>query len=403
MLSIVLKCLGCRTSRSDAHPFLSIISLLSSSAFVATWLIVPYLRAYHLPLLRKDASAKKAKTTMTRRRPAKQGCVVVLLSGGVGLVLGLVAGLALSGRFLELGETPPPRQGELAGVAVTIIGDRLRSPSHVTAQLSIVSANLPQTWLGIDAYARDVPAVSRQLGKRIAPRLTLLELDNDLKPLSQRALLLSVRFWRGIRHARVLFFEVGSTVLCSSAPAALDAFGHFDWVGAAWKWAKPGSPYTVGGNGALSLRNRDALLAVLEQSRPPDKGNEDMWYVSQLAATPRLPDPVGRPPRLAPVNVSRRFAVEEVFDMGSPAPVGIYHLMRTLPYANRSRLLRLCPEAKLLFPVDHDPRCAVRCPRDDALLAAPLAEFRKKCFSTARGNDAPDCDLLVPPPRDFVA
>ena len=35
-------------------------------------------------------------------------------------------------------------------------------------------------------------------------------------------------------------------------------------------------PHAVGGNGALSLRNRDVVAAVLDDREPPAKGNEDM-------------------------------------------------------------------------------------------------------------------------------
>ena len=62
--------------------------------------------------------------------------------------------------------------------------------------------------------------------------------------------------------------------------------------------------------------------------------------------------------------------------------------MRTVPHKNRTRLLELCPEAKLLFPANHDPRCKVACPRDRAMLDAPLRVWTQRCT----GTDAPDED-----------
>ena len=103
-----------------------------------------------------------------------------------------------------------------------------------------------------------------------------------------------------------------------------------------------------------------------------------MWFVSEFAKAGHLPA-LGRAARLAPRNVSERFATEEIFDAarGEP-PVGVYHLMRTVPHANRSKLLDLCPEAKLLFPANHDPRCKAACPRDRTMLDQPLRVWTER-------------------------
>ena len=159
-------------------------------------------------------------------------------------------------------------------------------------------------------------------------------------------------------------------------------FTPYDWVGAPWKWAKPGTPHSKGGNGALSLRNRAALVALFDGGfAPPSKGNEDMLFVRALGGTNA---------RLAPKHVSRRFAVEETYDIGE-TPVGVYHLMRTMPHANRTRLLDACPEAKLLFKALHDPRCKMACPRDPELLSGPLRDWTARCAGA--GEDA-GCELV---------
>mmetsp|Transcript_29817 Transcript_29817/g.92255 ORF Transcript_29817/g.92255 Transcript_29817/m.92255 type:complete len:109 (-) Transcript_29817:30-356(-) len=79
--------------------------------------------------------------------------------------------------------------------------------------------------------------------------------------------------------------------------------------------------------------------------------------------------------RQAPKAVASRFAVEELTPADRKAPpVGVFHLMRTVPHTNRSKLLALCPEAKLLFPAVHDPRCKVACP-SKRFLDGPLRDW----------------------------
>ena len=63
-------------------------------------------------------------------------------------------------------------------------------------------------------------------------RIQSLPLPPKLRGLSQRGLLLSADFWRGLRAGRVLWFEPGTSVLCGRAAASLDDFSEWDWVGA---------------------------------------------------------------------------------------------------------------------------------------------------------------------------
>ena len=275
-----------------------------------------------------------------------------------------------------------------AAGAITVVGPR-NNAAVVAAQLALVASKLPAAWAGVDVYYRPKEKHTSAVGRIVHAidglrGVDAVPLSSSIAGLSQRALLLSADFWRNIRFDRVLWFEPGTTVLCASAALPLDApaFAPYDWVGAPWKWAKPGTPHSVGGNGALSLRNRAALVALFEDGfAPPSKGNEDMLFVRALGGTNA---------RLAPKDVSRRFAVEETYDVGT-TPVGVYHLMRTMPHANRSRLLDACPEAKLLFKALHDPRCKMACPRDPELLEGPLRDWTARC--TGAGEDA-GCELV---------
>ena len=275
-----------------------------------------------------------------------------------------------------------------AAGAITVVGPR-NNAAVVAAQLALVASKLPAAWAGVDVYYRPKEKHTSAMGRIVHAidglrGVDAVPLSSSIAGLSQRALLLNAEFWRNIRFDRVLWFEPGTTVLCASAALPLDApaFAPYDWVGAPWKWAKPGMPHSVGGNGALSLRNRAALVALFDGGfAPPSKGNEDMLFVRALGGTNA---------RLAPKDVSRRFAVEETYDVGT-TPVGVYHLMRTMPHANRSRLLDACPEAKLLFKALHDPRCKMACPRDPELLEGPLRDWTARCAGA--GEDA-GCELV---------
>jgi len=167
-------------------------------------------------------------------------------------------------------------------------------------------------------------------------------------PPDRRGLLLSSWLWRSVAAEAVLVLDT-PVALCGNSPKRVTDFvGHYDWVGAAWKWAKPGSVHEFGGNGALSLRNRTALLRVLSLHSPPAKGNEDMWFVARLHAL-SLQDPTIR---LAPRSISESWAVEEIFHA---SPFGVYHLMRSMDDTLRGRVLDFCPEARRLFPARHEP------------------------------------------------
>ena len=275
-----------------------------------------------------------------------------------------------------------------AAGAVTVIGPR-NNAAVVAAQLALVASKLPVSWRGVDVYYRPQEKHTTAVGRIVRAidglrGVDAVPLSSSIAGLSQRMLLLNADFWKNLRFDRVLWFEPGTTVLCAGASLPLDApaFAPYDWVGAPWKWAKPGTPHSKGGNGALSLRNRAALVALFEDGFvPPSKGNEDMLFVRALGSTNA---------RLAPKDVSRRFAVEETYDVGA-TPVGVYHLMRTMPHANRTRLLDACPEAKLLFKALHDPRCKMACPRDPELLEGPLRDWTARCAGA--GEDA-GCELV---------
>lgn len=86
--------------------------------------------------------------------------------------------------------------------------------------------------------------------------------------------------------------------------------------------------------------------------------NDDMWFVQKLfdmrqqggGAAGGTKGVV----RLAPREVSMKWAVEELFDEEASTPLGVYHTMRSMPDALRGTFIKRCPEAKRLFDAKHE-------------------------------------------------
>jgi len=292
-----------------------------------------------------------------------------------------------------------PEKRELffsTGVAVTIIPKRIHSPTLGLAKIRTVASQLPKNWYVL-SYIRENSAIDIHLLERLA---VVKRLPIALEALSsQREILLAHDFWLQLPSPRVLWFEFGTTIACSSWPYTLNDFEAYDWIGAKWKWARPDSPHLFGGNGAFSLRNRNAMLAALKDWKPPTRGNEDTILVRTLFEDDknRISTTLGRKPKLAPGNVSESFAVEEVFDsFRTIPPFGVYHLMRTMPAKNRTALIRACPEARLLFEPVHDPRCALRCPHNLTLIESPLRVWNQRCSSHQKFRTSPPLNNFSP-------
>ena len=350
----------------------------------------------------------------------------------------------------QLPLTPPPSSprttAAATGVAVTILLHEPNNPSNFVALLHNYLVNLPRDWrikvittpqaaprlLSIKALARLVRTTddgrggSGGSGSGSGSRVDLVVTPPTHADLDRRQLLLSPWLWgEALAPAgHALVFDAATALCGSHAGNGVEDFLDWDWVGAAWKWAKPGTPHMLGGNGALSLRNRSLCLSVVEdavakqvktsaaaavatakqqqqQPAPPAverryvasfKGNEDMWFVKELfsratfgnvtstaTATSGTIDakpnskqqqqqqqkkknkpeaaaelgPIVAGPRLAPRSVCMRWAVEELFEVGT-APMGVYHLMRSMSNNLRAKVLNYCPEAKRFFGAKHE-------------------------------------------------
>jgi len=131
-------------------------------------------------------------------------------------------------------------------------------------------------------------------------------------------------------------------VLCSGADHAIEDFLEYDYIGAPWKWAAAGSPFTSGGNGAIALRRKSAMLEILTKESYKGTQNEDMWFIDRMV-THNKKNPGHF--KLNDLEVGKTFSVEEIF---YPSPVCVSYALRTLSKANRETVLDNCPEARAL-------------------------------------------------------
>lgn len=264
-----------------------------------------------------------------------------------------------------------PCSTKLRGVALHVVLESPRNPSNFVALLHNVLAVLPVGWdvqlvhrPVVRAWLDQQPGVQRLLQAH-PPRVRLTEVAPSHMAMDRKALLLSPWLWQQAHAEAVLVFDT-PVALCGNAPITVDDLaGHYDWVGAAWKWAKPGSPHEWGGNGALSLRNASVVLNVLQDELAQSgtnaplsvqtRGNEDMWFVRRLFEERRQRPHI----RLAPRAVSMQWVCEEVCES---RPFGVYHLMRSMSAETRSKVLAFCPEARRMFDSVHPPPVRGRTP-----------------------------------------
>jgi Protein of unknown function (DUF5672) len=265
------------------------------------------------------------------------------------------------------------------GVAMNVVTDPPLFPDNFAALIHNYNSNLPLNWT-IQLFTttqthlrlQSMPGLMRLVN---VGRVSLHPVSATLDALSKRQILLSPWLWQNLHADKVLVFDL-SSALCGNSPWTVRDFMDYDWVGAAWKWAKPGLAHVWGGNGAFSLRNRTLVLRVLneqitEQQKLFELGNaggsaetrfamvkknDDMWFVQKLFDMRLYEEGRGRKDvvRLAPREISMKWAVEELFDEDEPTPLGVYHTMRSVPDALRGTFIKRCPEAKRLFDAKHE-------------------------------------------------
>lgn len=112
-------------------------------------------------------------------------------------------------------------------------------------------------------------------------------------------LLTSKRFWR-VMPDKVLIFQHDSMLLRTG----IEEFLEWDYVGAPWKFQEHG------GNGGLSIRDKKAMLHVIDSIEwSPQLGNEDVYFCNFLIAQSAS--------KLAPREVCEKFSCESIFKLGT--------------------------------------------------------------------------------------
>ena len=170
-------------------------------------------------------------------------------------------------------------QEEIEGVAVTVfMGSPKWFQNRYSIMINQVLSSLGKTWkvqifyrvygtqMGIAAttYAGIQHKIKRG-------QVILTPIPMEFKGIKKKDFMIQPWFWKNMLHDRVLLFG-GSTVLCANSPYQIDDFLDYDLLGGPW-----GLQQGMGGDGALSIRNRTLMIKALESeilvplSTPIDK------------------------------------------------------------------------------------------------------------------------------------
>jgi hypothetical protein len=255
----------------------------------------------------------------------------------------------------------------LKGVAVTLF---LHSPTwfqrRYTMTIQNINNNLPEGWKVQIFYTAKGQSqngidINRGLQRMIQNGeviLTTIPEEIHLKKRKMFEIITEPWLWRNMLAKKVLMFG-GNSVVCSNSKLSLETFLHWDYLGSPWDSFKG-----VGGTSGISLRNRDAMLQVINYelskiSDPSEKAKaylnwkpEDNFFVSRML---EMNEKGITNFKIAPRNVTLEFAA-----IGSSAHSDVWAVSGTLPvlkFKDRDQFLIRCPELKLLFPSLHDPSC----------------------------------------------
>jgi hypothetical protein len=120
---------------------------------------------------------------------------------------------------------------------------------------------------------------------------------NDIRDYNN--LLTSKSFWLNIPYDNILIFQSDSMLLRNG----IEEFLEYDYVGAPWKFQNHG------GNGGLSLRNKNAMIDILNKYPYNGYQNEDVYFSNVLNVMNKY--------KLAPREVCMKFSCETIFQLGT--------------------------------------------------------------------------------------
>lgn len=253
-----------------------------------------------------------------------------------------------------------------SGVAVTLFqGQPTWFQRRYTTMIRNVRNNIPADW-GIQIFYAsngqtksgfDINIGLRRMIENGHVNVTLIPKHLSDKKKKPKEMWTERWLWENVKADRVLVFG-GNSVLCGNSPHSVATFAQWDYIGSPWDQFKK-----VGGDGGLSLRNRAAMLAVIDfelAKLPADErgsaykkwGQDGEFFVSRMIEMNKLG--VGQ------FKLGSREATLMFSAIGSAANDEVWGASGTLgplPHEQRERFLAMCPELKTIFPALHDPNC----------------------------------------------
>lgn len=155
---------------------------------------------------------------------------------------------------------------------------------------------LPKNW-GLTIYHSNANA--HQIKNINANKINIHV--NNLPSENYNSILTSDWFWKSLMYDKILIFQSDSEILREG----IEDFLQWDYIGSPWKFQ------THGGNGGLSIRDRQIMLDCIEKEPYEGMslhGNEDVYFSNLINQT------VGK---LAPIQECCNFSCESIFKLGT--------------------------------------------------------------------------------------
>jgi hypothetical protein len=142
----------------------------------------------------------------------------------------------------------------------------------------------------------------RECSQHLGVDVSFVNVNNkyaEMDAASYNDLLTSKTFWAWADWDKVLIFQSDSMLL----RPGIEQYLQYGYVGAPWLFQQHG------GNGGLSLRDKKAMIEIINiQPYTSNMGNEDVYFSNQLNS---------RNMKLAPRYICESFSCESIFSLGT--------------------------------------------------------------------------------------
>jgi hypothetical protein len=256
------------------------------------------------------------------------------------------------------------------GVAISLF---LHSPTWFQRRFTItvrnIRDNIPSTWAIQIFYtgkgqSQNAIDINKGLQRMIQRREVIMtKIPPEISSVKKKFFEMWTEkwLWENTVANRVLTFG-GNSAICGNSPYTVESFNEWDYIGGPWDNLNRNGK--IGGDGGISLRNRDAMLTVIDHELSkvePSKrstaykswGQEDLFFVTRMFKMNL--DGISNF-KVASRNATLTFSAiggainDEVLVASGTLPV--------VPFDEREKFLtQICPELKILYPSLHDPSC----------------------------------------------